>query len=57
MHRNDPIFQIAFPCREEHMTIGLIREVELYNTMKNQVDVVDVNITEGEAIDMVPLLP
>jgi len=47
MHRNDPIFQIAFPCREEHMTIGLIREVELYNTMKNQVDVVDVNITEG----------
>src|SRR5690606_23357011 len=30
-HRNDPIFQVAFPCREEHLTNGLIREVELYN--------------------------
>ena len=47
MHRDDPIFQIAFPCREEHLSNGLIREVELYNQLKNQVNVVDVNVTEG----------
>ena len=47
MHRNNPIFQAAFPCREEHLSNGLIREVELYNYLKNQVDVVDVNVTEG----------
>lgn len=47
MHRDDPIFQVAFPCREEHLSNGLIREVELYNYVKNQVDVVDVNVTEG----------
>jgi len=47
MHRNDPIFQLAFPCREEHLSNGLIREVELYNHLKNQVDVIDVNVTEG----------
>lgn len=47
MHRNDPIFQVAFPCREEHVSNGLIREVELYNYLKNQVDVIDVNVTEG----------
>lgn len=47
MHRNDPIFQIAFPCREEHLSNGLIREAELYSHLKNQVNVVDVNVTEG----------
>jgi len=47
MHRNDPIFQVAFPCREEHLSNGLIREIELYNQLKNHVDVIDVNITEG----------
>ena len=46
-HRNNPIFQVAFPCREEHLSNGLIREMELYNHLKNQVDVVDVNVTEG----------
>lgn len=46
-HRNDPIMQVAFPCREEHLTNGLIREAELYNSLKNQVDVIDVNVTEG----------
>lgn len=46
-HRNDPIFQVSFPCREEHVSNGLIREIELYNNLKNQVDVVDVNVTEG----------
>lgn len=47
MHRNNPIFQAAFPCREEHVSNGLIREVELYNYLKNQVNVIDVNVTEG----------
>lgn len=46
-HRNDPIFQIAFPCREEHVSNGLIREVEMYYALKNQVNVRDVNVTEG----------
>ena len=47
LHRNDPIMQVAFPCREEHVSNGLIREVELYNSLRNQVDVIDVNVTEG----------
>lgn len=47
MHRDSPIFQVAFPCREEHVSNGLIREVELYNQLKNQVNVIDVNVTEG----------
>lgn len=47
LHRNDPILQVSFPCKEEHVTNGLIREVELYNSLRNQVDVVDVNVTEG----------
>ena len=46
-HRNDPLFQVAFPCREEHVSNGLIREVELYNQLNNQVKAVDVNVTEG----------
>jgi len=47
MHRNNPIFQHAFPCREEHLANGLIREVELYAAVNNMVDVKDVNITVG----------
>lgn len=46
-HRNNPIYQTAFPCREEHVSNGLIREVELFYHLKNQVDVVDVHVTEG----------
>ncbi len=46
-HRNNPIMQVAFPCREEHVSNGLIREVELFNALKNQVDVKDVYVTEG----------
>lgn len=46
-HRDNPIFQVAFPCREEHITNGLIREVEMYASLKNQVDVKDVYLTEG----------
>ncbi|SCZ04649.1 UbiD family decarboxylase [Alkaliphilus peptidifermentans] len=45
MHRNNPIFQTAFPCREEHLSNGLIREVELYTSVKSLVDVKDVNVT------------
>lgn len=47
LHRNNPIYQTAFPCREEHVTNGLIREMELYYHLKNQLDVVDVHVTEG----------
>jgi 2,5-furandicarboxylate decarboxylase 1 len=46
-HRNNPIFQHAFPSREEHLANGLIREVEIYAALKNVVDVVDVNVTVG----------
>ncbi len=45
-HRDDPIYQTAFPCREEHVTNGLIREMELLYHMNNQLDVVDVNVTK-----------
>lgn len=46
-HRNNPIYQTAFPCREEHISNGLIREMELFYHLKNQVDVLDVHVTEG----------
>ena len=39
-HRDDPIFQVAFPCREEHVSNGLIREVEMYANLKNQLYIV-----------------
>ncbi len=45
-HRNDPIYQTAFPCREEHVTNGLIREMELLFHMGNQLNVVDVHVTK-----------
>ncbi|MBB6215149.1 2,5-furandicarboxylate decarboxylase 1 [Anaerosolibacter carboniphilus] len=45
MHRNSPIFQTAFPCREEHLSNGLIREVEMFSDIKRLVDVKDVNVT------------
>lgn len=45
MHRHHPIFQTSFPCREEHLANGLIREIELYSILKNLVDVKDVNVT------------
>lgn len=44
-HRDNPIYQTAFPCREEHVTNGLIREMELLYHMSNQLDVVDVNVS------------
>ncbi|KRQ87587.1 Phenolic acid decarboxylase subunit C [Caloramator mitchellensis] len=45
MHRNNPIYQAAFPCREEHLANGLLREVELYYALKRLVDVKDVHVT------------
>ncbi len=45
LHRNHPIFQTAFPCREEHLSNGLIREMELYSSVRNLVSVKDVNVT------------
>ncbi len=46
-HRNDPIFQHAFPCREEHLVYGMIKEAEVYSMLKHTVDVQDVNLTIG----------
>lgn len=46
-HRNNPIYQTAFPCEEEHLTNGLIREMELFYYLKNIMDVRDVYVTEG----------
>ncbi len=46
-HRNDPIFQISAPCREEHLSNGLIRDVELYTHVNRLVEVVDANVTIG----------
>lgn len=47
MFRNNPIFQVSFPCREEHVSNGLIREVELYMHTSKFADVKDVNVTVG----------
>ncbi|MDR1378795.1 MAG: UbiD family decarboxylase [Synergistaceae bacterium] len=46
-HRNDYIFQHAFPCREEHLVYGMIKEAELYAALSSVVDVLDVNLTIG----------
>ncbi|SFI02282.1 2,5-furandicarboxylate decarboxylase 1 [Tindallia magadiensis] len=45
LQRKKPIFQTAFPCREEHLSNGLIREMELYQAVKNVAGVADVNVT------------
>lgn len=47
MHRNNPIFQHCFPCREEHLAYGMIKEVEAYAALSSIVDVKDVNYTLG----------
>lgn len=46
-HRNDPIMQISAPCKEEHLSNGLIRDVELYAHVNRFVEVTDVNVTIG----------
>ncbi len=45
MHRNNPYFQHAFPSREEHLSNGLIREVEIFTYVNNLVDAKDVHVT------------
>jgi len=46
-HRNEPIFQHAFPCKEEHLAYGMIKEAELFSALCHTVDVLDVNMTLG----------
>jgi 2,5-furandicarboxylate decarboxylase 1 len=46
-HRNHPIFQHCFPCREEHLAYGMIKEAEAYAALSGVVDVRDVNYTLG----------
>lgn len=46
-HRNNPIFQHAFPCREEHLVYGMIKEAELFASLSTAVNVQDVNLTLG----------
>lgn len=45
--RKDPIFQISAPCKEEHLSNGLIRDMELFAQVSRVVDVKDVNVTIG----------
>jgi 2,5-furandicarboxylate decarboxylase 1 len=47
MHRDNPVFQHAFPCREEHLAYGMVKEVEVYAALSSVVDVRDVNLTLG----------
>lgn len=47
MHRNDPIFQISAPCKEEHLSNGLIRDVEVFAHVNRLVKCNDVNVTIG----------
>lgn len=47
MHRNDPIFQISAPCKEEHLSNGLIRDVEVFTHVNRLVKCNDVNVTIG----------
>lgn len=46
-HRDAPIFQHAFPCREEHLAYGMIKEAEIFAALSHTVDVRDVNLTLG----------
>jgi len=47
MHRNDPIFQISAPCKEEHLSNALIRDVEVFTHVNRLVKCNDVNVTIG----------
>ena len=47
LHRDGAIFQHAFPCREEHLVYGMIKEVEIFSALSSVVDVRDVNLTIG----------
>lgn len=45
--RSDPIFQHCYPCREEHLAYGMVKEAETYAALSGVVDVKDVNYTLG----------
>ena len=45
--RSDAIFQHAYPCREEHLAYGMIKEAEAYAAMSGVVNVQDINYTLG----------
>lgn len=45
--RKDAIFQISAPCKEEHLSNGLIRDMEMYAHVSRLAKVVDVNVTIG----------
>ena len=45
--RRDAIFQHCFPCREEHLAYGMIKEAEAFAALSTVVDVKDVNYTLG----------
>ena len=45
--RRDAIFQHAYPCREEHLSYGIMREMEVYAALRDIVQVQDVNLTLG----------
>lgn len=47
MFRNNPILPVSFPCREEHVANGLMREIELYMHVSKLADIKDVNVTVG----------
>jgi 2,5-furandicarboxylate decarboxylase 1 len=47
MQRKDAIFQISAPCKEEHLSNGLIRDMEIFAHVARLVDVKDVNVTIG----------
>lgn len=47
LSRKDAIFQISAPCKEEHLSNGLIRDMEMFAHVSRLVDVTDVNVTIG----------
>lgn len=46
-HRNNPIFQHAFPCKEEHLAYGMIKEAEIFAAAAHTIDIQDINLTIG----------
>ncbi len=45
--RKDAIYQHCFPCKEEHLAYGMIKEAEIYAALRSHIDVKDVNFTIG----------
>jgi len=46
-YRDDAILQQCFPGKEEHLAYGMIKEAEIFEALRNVVDVQDVNLTTG----------